>query len=418
MGYLLIAFSLVSVAFVSASLYFNPTSEQQSEGHPTSIVIEDKVTDNVKIVDNSKIELNKENPSNNIEKYQRSPADKQQIKLNKVKIAQLKDKNAAQEKRIVEQRWLINHLQKQNSQLQDDNETTKQQLETKDAELVSLTKKHQTELAIANKPRKPNSDIELMKAQIDTQPDLITTKIKKKPKEQSEEVKEESRSPVKEPSNWDNFSGLTEFGYNFEKDNKTTRGLEGRLMLDYTKHEAYKINSDFEFEFEDEDDVETTNKSRWQLQSDYNLTPISTVFARADLNTSRYSSYNKEHIYSVGYGRILIDNKSHHLLAEAGPGYRSAEPNSGKNAVTVHEPIGRLRFQYSFIATKNLELKFDSVTEIGNENNIYTSILQAQNKIYRELYLVFEFEYKYTENVPVDTVNEEYTSGLKLLYAF
>jgi len=58
------------------------------------------------------------------------------------------------------------------------------------------------------------------------------------------------------------------------------------------------------------------------------------------------------------------------------------------------------------------------VWEMGRENSIYSVNFKAQNKIYRELYLIFDFEYKYTQNVPVDTVNKDISTGLKLLYAF
>ena len=415
MGYLLIAFSLASAVFVSATVFLNPQSDEVLPTEEVTTPIDSEKTP-PKLVNKKEIE----DPTSKF-----TPNKVQPIEFKSTETKSLENKNTAQEKQIAEQNRLINHLHQQNqqlahknSQLAQQNKIAMQQLTDKDADIASINKAHQQELAL--QPQKKNTDVEDMKSRIETQPDLITSKTKKEPKLEEVNISNggESSSKDKKPSLWDNFSGLTEFGFSYEKDNKTKQGLEGRLMLDYTKKEKYRLNSDFEFEFEDEDDVETKNKSRWQFQADYNLDPISTVFGRADLNNSRHSSYNKEYTFAIGYGHTLIDNKSHFLLAEIGPAYRSAKPNSGKTVVTVNEALVRLRVQYNYIFTDNLEFKFDSTTEIGNENNIYTSIIQAQNKIYRELYLVFEFEYKYTENVPDDTVNDEYTSGLKLLYAF
>ena len=339
-----------------------------------------------------------------------TPAHTQKILF---KSNESKQRQAQQEKEIRNQKKLIAQqnreialLQSKNQKLNNERTTYQQQLDDNDAEIASLQSANQ-ELSKKTENINKKSDAEKMKERIVLQPKNDLNKTAK--------VTEKEDEDKEEPSN---FSGLTEFGFTYEKDNKKTQTLEGRMMLDYTEKDKYSLNTDYEFEFETEDSIQSTNKSRWQTQADYNLTPISTVFIRSDLNSSKYSSYDKENIYAAGYGRDIYKSKKQNLHIEVGPGYRQAVPNVGQDAVTVNEVIARVRVQYDLIFSETLELKLDTVTEIGNENNIYSASFSLQKNIYRQLYLVYDFEYKYTENVPIDTVQDEISSGLKLLYAF
>ena len=142
------------------------------------------------------------------------------------------------------------------------------------------------------------------------------------------------------------------------------------------------------------------------------------LFARSDLSRSQFSSYEQEDVFTVGYGRIVLNTPKHKFNIEVGPGYRFAVPNVGEDSVSIDEFIVRTRLNYERIITDSLQVKADTVIEAGHSNSIYNVNFKAQNRIYQELYIVFDFEYKYTQNVPVDTVNKEVNSGLSLLYAF
>ena len=259
------------------------------------------------------------------------------------------------------------------------------------------------------------TDIDLVKKSIDHQPDLVKVKTSKKTPIQSSEI---AKQPQADELETERFSGSVEFGFTYEQDNQVTKAIKGRLILDYDEADKYNINSDLDFEFEDEDGETSTEKYRWQLQSDYNLDPSNLVFARSDINRSQFSSYEQEDIFTVGYGRIFFNTEKHKFNAEIGPGYRFAVPNIGEDAVSIDEFIVRTRLNYERIITDSLQVKIDTVLEAGHSNSVYTMNFKAQNRIYQELYLIFEFEYKFTENVPPDTVNEEVSSGLSLLYAF
>jgi len=253
------------------------------------------------------------------------------------------------------------------------------------------------------------TEITRVKNSIDSQPDLI------KPRIQSTGVDKESPPDKIEI---DKFSGSMEFGFAYEQDNQVTRALKGRLILDYDEVDEYNINSDLKFEFENEDGDMSTEKYRWQLQSDYNLDPTNLVYARSDISRSKFSSYEREDVFTVGYGRIFFNTDRHKFNIEIGPGYRFAVPNVGEDAVSIDEFIARTRLNYERVVTDSLQIAIDTVIETGRGNSVHSVNFKAQNRIYQELYLIFNFDYKFTQNVPIDTVNQEVSSGLSLLYAF
>ncbi len=404
MNYLLITISVASAIFVSASLYFRPPSDKKQH----SEAITDPKNNAQQAVKNSK--------NTNIVSLKHpvfTTTKPKKIEFISTDTKKLKSKNTEQHKLIV-------HLEEQNKRLNQENKIAKQHAKNQDKYIAGLINK-ETQLELAKQSLK-NSDVHKIKSLIEAQPDLITTNIKKQPDPQQKNKKGIASNPTspktKVPSNWDNLTGLVAFGFDYDQDNTVTNGVNGRFLLTYAKPLTYKLNSDYDFKYENIDHESTIHKSRWQLQIDRNLTPISTLFARTDLNRSHFASYEKEDIYSLGYGRTLINNSKHNLLIEIGPGYRASLPNIGEDAVVVDEAIGRLKLDYQYIASDALQLTFNSVTEIGRKNNIYTNDLQIQNKIYQKLFLALEFEYKYTENVPIDTLSDAYTSELKLLYAF
>ena len=172
------------------------------------------------------------------------------------------------------------------------------------------------------------------------------------------------------------------------------------------------------FEFESEDGDRSTDKFRWQLQSDWNLDPVNLIFARSDMQRSQFSSYKQEDIFAIGYGRIFFNDNNHKFNTEIGPGYKSSVPNDTKKAVSVDEFILRTRLNYERIVSENLQLTLEGVFEMGHSNSVYSVEFRAQNRIYRQLYLTFDVNYKYYQNVPVETVNQEVSTGFNIMYAF
>jgi putative salt-induced outer membrane protein YdiY len=316
---------------------------------------------------------------------------------NKILAAQIKSLNSE----LTEQNNDITALQKNNVDLQTDNI----ELQTDNIELQK---------AQSVKPAPLASEADLLRTNIQSQPDLLHRKPPKSRLDKTETTGEVAAENDLEGD----LSGAVEFGFSYAQDNKVTRSVNGRLILDYERPDLYAFNSNLKFELEDKDNQMSAEKYRWQLQADDYLDQRNLIFIRSDMQRNQFASYVREDIYTMGYGRIIFDQKKHKFNIEIGPGYRMAVPNVGTDAVSIDEFIIRTRLNYERIVSESLQLKMDTVLEIGKENSTYAATFKAQNKIYRELYLIFDVEYKYTENVPVDSLNKEVTSGLNLMYAF
>lgn len=333
--------------------------------------------------------------------------DPQLLALHKKEKLQAAKKIAKQESELSRLTQLNKHLSSQINRLQG-------RVEIQYSYITKIEKENIEQYQV-KEPVLIVSDVELLKINIESKPDLIQIASSSVADKIEQAGKRDlvAKNKVITP-----FSGSVEFGFSYEQDNQVTKSINGRLILDYEQKNRYKINSNLKVEVEKEDGESTTEKYRWQLQGNYYLDPRNSIFARSDLQRSQFASYDKEDIYTIGYGRVIFNQDKHKFKAELGPGYRMAIPNIGEDSVSVDEFIVRSRLIYERILSKTLQVKMDAVLEAGNENSIYALSFSAQNKIYRELYLIFDFEYKYTQNVPVDTLNKEITTGLNLLYAF
>ena len=273
--------------------------------------------------------------------------------------------------------------------------------------------------------------IDQIKTSIDQNPDLLKTKKTAQGEDaisdaefidvaiQTNNIKTDivdSNEEVTPPVN--NLTGAVEFGFDYEKNNDLTKTAEGRLILDYNVVDQYNINSDIKFEFEDEEDDETENDWRWQLQGNYNLDPVNSIFVRSDIQRSQSDSYEKEDTYTTGYGHIFFNENNHKFNTEIGPGYKLAEPNDGEDVVSYNEFILRTKLNYERIVTDSLQVTLGTVFEFGHKNSVYEAEFKAQNRIRQRLYLIFDINYKYNQNVSVETENDELSTGLNLQYAF
>jgi putative salt-induced outer membrane protein len=304
------------------------------------------------------------------------------------------------------------------------NENLTAQIAHLNRQLIAQTSQINTLQKDMRKARKVNSSLlvserDLLKTNIQRQPNLLKTKA---PENCIDKIAEKSmadkKSVIAKETPKDAFSGAVEFGFSYAQDNQVVRSVNGRLVLNYEKSDLNKLNSNFKFEVKEVDDERSAEKFRWQLQVDHYLDPRNLVFARSDMQRSQFASYEKEDTYTIGYGRIVFDHDKHKFNIEVGPGYRMAEPNADEDEVSVNEFILRTNLNYERVISESLQIKMNTVWEMGDENSIYSATFKAQNKIYRELYLIFDSEYKYTQNVPVDTLSQEFSTGLNLMYAF
>ncbi|WP_413694069.1 DUF481 domain-containing protein [Pseudoalteromonas sp. KJ10-2] len=330
----------------------------------------------------------------------------------------------------------LNYLQSENERLFDQVSTLDNQVNIQESYLAESLKREQRlnetlQKQLLQKASITSSPIDNIKSSIDQQPDLLKTKKDSSGKEaisdaefidvavQTNNIKTDvvdGNEPVNEEEK--RFSGAVEFGFNYDQDIDVTKSADGRLILDYNVTDNYNINNDIQFEFEDEEDEDTDNDWRWQLQGNYSLDLVNSLFLRSDIQRSQSASYEKEDTFTVGHGHVFFNENNHKFNTEFGPGYKVAEPNDGEDEVSYNEFIVRTKLNYERIVTENLQVTLEGTFELGHKNSVYESEFKIQNRIYQELYLIFDINYKYNQNVPDDTENDELSTGFNLQYAF
>jgi putative salt-induced outer membrane protein YdiY len=90
------------------------------------------------------------------------------------------------------------------------------------------------------------------------------------------------------------------------------------------------------------------------------------------LSRSKFSSYEQEHIFTVGYGRVFLNTEKHKFNVEVFSGWRFAVSNDRQNAVSIDEFIVRTQLNYERIVTDNLQVKMDATLEAGHRNSVYS----------------------------------------------
>ena len=355
---------------------------------------------------------------------------KEQLQTTRAKLAVIEQDQEQQKTQLIT-------LSKNNESLVDTVSTLDNQVNIQESYLAESLKREQALNETLQKQRLQqasllSSPINQIKTSIDQQPDLLKTKKGSSSVNdaisdaefvdiaiQNNAIKtdvvdsNEEEAEMVEP-----FTGAVEFGFNFDRDNQLTKSAEGRLILDYDIVDKYNINSDVKFEFENEDSEDIKNKFRWQLQGNYNLDTTNLGFLRSDIQRAKFASYEQEDTFSMGYGHIFFNQNNHKFNTELGPGYKFAVPNDGEDEVSINEFILRTKLNYERIVTENLQVTLEGVLELGKSNSVYESRFRAQNRIYQKLYLIFDVDYKFNQNVPDGNENEELSTGLNLQYAF
>ncbi len=210
-----------------------------------------------------------------------------------------------------------------------------------------------------------------------------------------------------------------EFGWNFDKSNKTTRALNSALIVDYDAEQAFTGHMEYSFDYASDDGEPFTQKSRLQLQGDYGFNNQDYVFARTDLKRHKFASYAKEFTYSAGYGRTFVDRKKQKLSLEIGPGYRYAKPQeNATDTLRKEEGIVRSVVKFQHFFTNRLKFYVDASIETGSKNTVTLFDSKLENKILNDLSLVFNFSHSYTKNVPEGAVKEELSNKINIRYLF
>jgi putative salt-induced outer membrane protein len=168
------------------------------------------------------------------------------------------------------------------------------------------------------------------------------------------------------PADAAEWSGKGEFGLVVARGNSETETLNLGLQFE-RKSEKWR-NSLKMTALRASDDGEL-NAERYTLgyKSGYNFNEKSYLFGALRYDQDEFSSFDYQASLAVGYGRQLLDNDTHKLSVEIGPGVRRAEPVDPLEG-TETNVIGRLSSDYAWTISETAALTNSLLVEAGSDN--------------------------------------------------
>jgi len=228
----------------------------------------------------------------------------------------------------------------------------------------------------------------------------------------AEEKKEADASPWKIEA---------ELGYVNTTGNTETTSTKGVFDAVYEVEKwRHKLHAEA---FGQETQDETTKESvvsaeRYQLlgKSDYKFTERDYAFALADLKKDRFSGFEYEHVFALGYGRKVTKRENMELDIEAGPGLRVYKADNAPES--EDEAVLRLSADYWWQFTQSAKFTQKLKTDIGEEFTASESVTGLQAAINSTLALKVTYTVRHKSKVPVDTEKTDTETAVTLVYSF
>ena len=221
-----------------------------------------------------------------------------------------------------------------------------------------------------------------------------------------------------EPSPW---KIEAELGYVNTTGNTETTSTTGKFDATYEVEKwRHNVHAEaFGQESQDADTKETVvSAERYQLsgKTDYKFTELDYAFALADLKKDRFSGFEYEHVFAVGYGRKLIKQEDMELDVEAGPGMRVYKVDDAPER--EEEGVLRLLADYWWQFTDSSKFTQTLKTDIGEEFTASESITGLQVAINSTLALKLTHTIRNKSKVPADTKKTDTETAVTLVYSF
>lgn len=212
-----------------------------------------------------------------------------------------------------------------------------------------------------------------------------------------------------------------ELGYVNTTGNTETTSTKGVFDAVYeVENWRHKLHAEA-FGQETQDD--TTKESvvsaeRYQLlgKSDYKFTERDYGFALADLKKDRFSGFEYEHVFALGYGRKVTKRENMELDIEIGPGLRVYKVDNAPES--EDEAVLRLSADYWWQFTESAKFTQKLKTDIGEEFTASESVTGLQAAINSTLALKVTYTVRHKSKVPVDTEKTDTETAVTLVYSF
>ena len=221
-----------------------------------------------------------------------------------------------------------------------------------------------------------------------------------------EKKEEEKDSP------WTTTAGL---GYVNTSGNTNTETLIIRFDTAY-EIERWKHALHFDSLNTSTDDVSTADRKRLSAQSNYKFRPRDYFYGNFTYEDDKFSGFEYQAKFSLGYGRKIIDTDRHKLDGEIGPGYRNFKVDGAPES--EDEALLRLAGFYKWKISDYSDFSQDLIGDFGEDQDEWRSVTGLRTSINKSLSLRLTYTVRYLDVVPVGNDNYDRETAITLDYTF
>jgi len=153
-----------------------------------------------------------------------------------------------------------------------------------------------------------------------------------------------------------------------------------------------------------------SGKSDYKLEGDKNF-----IFGTVAYENEKFSGYEYRVTEAIGYGRRIIEDDTHTLDLEIGPGARQSKLDNGD---TESEALIRAAAIFDWTISKTSKFGEELTVEAGEDVTVTKSVTSLSSQIEGNLSMKVTFTYKNTSDVPVGVDETDTETAVTLVYNF
>lgn len=163
------------------------------------------------------------------------------------------------------------------------------------------------------------------------------------------------------------------------------------------------------------DDELTAQKIYVSAKSDYKFGDEKFFFSRVSYEDDRFSGFDYQLDYTLGYGQSLLDTDKLKFEAHVGPGYRWSEFDDG---ASESEAIVRIAGDLHWKLSDTTVFEQTLSTEIGGDATISRSVSSLKTVILGQLAMKLSYAVKHNSKAPEATHKTDTEISVTLVYRF
>lgn len=231
------------------------------------------------------------------------------------------------------------------------------------------------------------------------------------------------------------WKSSAELGYVNVSGNTNTESLKASFDLSYDPEKWFhKMHAEaLSSKSETTDDTvvpaiktEERTAAKWLItgQSDYKITTRDYAYGLFSYEDDRFSGFEYQAKFGLGYGRKVIQTDVHELKLEIGPGIRyfELEPTTPPAAAVItdrqSETLIRLAAGYIWKISKTAKFTEDLTVELGEDQDEWKSVTALTANINSSLAMKLSYTIKDLDVVPAGTENTDKEAAVTLVYTF